>query len=75
MHARPKRFYWILGIATALGGVAIAKLIGPQLPADYRSMAFIVGTTLAITGIFVSGLGAGRRVSQHSEPAGKNKEP
>lgn len=75
MYAQPKRFYWIVGIAIALVGVAIAKLLGPQLPADYHSMAFIVGTAIALTGVFVSSLGAGRRHSPHLDRATKDKDP
>lgn len=60
MAFQRRRVWWVLGLAVALIGVAIARLLGPQLPAAYQPPAFVAGATIAVLGVFVAALGAGR---------------
>ena len=60
MQRRPKVFYWALGTATALAGVAVARLLAPQLTGSYQSLTFYLGAAIAIAGIFVFALGSKR---------------
>jgi hypothetical protein len=55
--------YWIGGTAIALLGVAVARLIRPELPEQYQLIAMIGGSTLGVIGIFIAALGANRRKS------------
>jgi len=55
---RSKYIRWIPGILIALLGVAIARLLSPVLPNDYQSATFIIGTCIAIAGIFITASGS-----------------
>ena len=74
MPERNKRFYWIAGAAIALAGVAVARLLSPQLP-PYQNIVFYIGTAIAIAGIFVAALGAGSTSRDSNPPADTNKRP
>lgn len=65
--------YWILGIAIALLGVVIARVLGPQLSDDYQFYSMVVGSTIAVIGIFVTALGAGKR--RPVDAKGRNAKP
>nr|MBS0021817.1 hypothetical protein [Gammaproteobacteria bacterium] len=55
-----RRLWWVLGVAVALIGVAIARILGPQLPPAYQPSVFVAGAAIAVLGVFVAALGAGR---------------
>lgn len=63
MSFQPRRLWWALGVTVALMGVAIARILGPQLPDAYHSSVFVVGAAIAVLGVFVAALGAGHRGS------------
>ena len=52
---------WLPGIATAMAGVAIARLLVPELPDQYQSAGFIIGTSIAIVGVFITAAGSGKK--------------
>ncbi len=60
MAFQRRRIWWILGVAVALIGVAIARILGPQLPAIYQPSVFAAGAIIAVLGVFAAALGAGR---------------
>lgn len=55
-----RRVYWLSGALISLGGVALARLVAPQLPEALQGAAFVAGVTIAIVGLFVAALGRGR---------------
>ncbi|MGF1613703.1 MAG: hypothetical protein ACFCVA_07235 [Gammaproteobacteria bacterium] len=60
MRLERRRLWWVLGVVVALTGIAVARILGPQLPSGYQTSVFVVGATIAILGIFIAALGAGR---------------
>ncbi len=54
IRTRSKYVHWLPGILVALLGVGIARLLSPALPEAYQSAAFIIGTCIAIAGIFIT---------------------
>ncbi|MFZ0257584.1 MAG: hypothetical protein WAN46_18515 [Gammaproteobacteria bacterium] len=61
--------WWVLGVAVALTGVAIARILGPQLPPAYQSSVFVAGAAIAVLGVFVAALGAGHERSSKAPDA------
>ena len=69
----PKKMYWIIGAAIALAGVAVTRVIAPELPEDMQFIGKISGATIAVVGIFVAALGAGRTSDRpHSNDPSQN---
>lgn len=60
MSFKRRPIWWVLGAAVALIGVAIARILGPQLPPAYQPSVFAAGATIAVLGVFVAALGSGR---------------
>lgn len=61
MRFERRRLWWVLGVVVALIGIVVARILGPQLPSAYQTSVFVVGATIAILGIFIAALGAGRQ--------------
>jgi hypothetical protein len=71
MVSKRRSLWWVLGVAVALLGVAIARILGPQLPEAYQSSVFVSGAVIAVFGVFLAALGAGHRASSKtSDPPG-----
>lgn len=61
MQFERRRLWWVIGAAVALVGIAIARILGPQLPLAYQPSVFVLGATIAVVGVFMAALGAGRK--------------
>lgn len=61
--------YWIAGLLTAFGGVAVARWLGPLSEDDVRPIVTVAGQLLAFAGLFIICLGVRRRI-QHVSSAG-----
>jgi hypothetical protein len=60
MSFKRRPLWWILGGALALIGVAIARILGPQVLPVYQPSVFAAGATIAVLGVFVAALGSWR---------------
>jgi len=56
----PRVAYWFVGTAIALVGVAIVRLVSPNVPDDLRVYSTSIGVTIAVVGILAAALGAGK---------------
>ena len=71
----PRVAYWFVGSGVALVGVAIVRLLTPQLPESLRIYGTSIGVTVAVVGILAAALGAGRVAdSGPDEQPGEKKE-
>jgi hypothetical protein len=50
--------YWIGATAIALVGVAVARILAPQLPPPYQLICELLGVTITLAGIFSLGFAA-----------------
>lgn len=48
---RAKKVYWIGGTMIAFLGVALARLVAPELSGGWASVVLMIGITLVIAGI------------------------
>lgn len=60
MPLQRRRIWWVAGVIVALVGLVIARVLGPQLPVGYQPSVFAIGATVAVLGVFIAALGAGR---------------
>ena len=54
--------YWIIGIATAFAGVALARLIAPHYTEKIGAILTTIGHLLALAGLLVIAFGVRQRV-------------
>ncbi|MBN1473461.1 MAG: hypothetical protein JW914_02495 [Syntrophaceae bacterium] len=50
---KEKKIFWINGTIVALTGVALARLLAPQLSGVFNKLTLVCGYLLALTGIIV----------------------
>ncbi|MFA6960069.1 MAG: hypothetical protein WC205_04865 [Opitutaceae bacterium] len=61
--------YWLAGIALAIAGVAISRLLAPEFQARSHATIALIGQLLALSGLWVIIMGIRRRLrSQAVEP-------
>lgn len=58
------RRYWIAGIALALAGVLVARVVAPYFETKTAAIVKAVGQITAIVGLFIISIGVSRRVSK-----------
>ncbi len=56
-----KRAYWIGGTVTAFGGVALVRLVAPELSGTPSLLAMALGYVLAVAGITLISLATRRK--------------
>lgn len=71
---RDKKVYWIGGTVTGFGGIALVRLIAPELAGGLASIALMAGFTLVIAGITIIAFGTRRRASEALVPVAKDPE-
>ena len=71
---RDKKAYWIAGTVTGFGGVALVRLVAPELAGGYASIALMAGFTLVIAGITIIAFGTRRRASEALIAVAKDPE-
>lgn len=61
---REKRAYWIGGTVTAFLGVALVRLVSPELAGISASVALVAGFALVAVGITIIGFATRRKRSE-----------
>jgi len=59
--------FWVAGTLAAFAGVALARLIAPQLAQSSRIACMVGGQLLALAGLTIISVGVSRRVRRHGE--------
>jgi len=61
---RQKKYHWIGGSLIAFGGVALVRLLAPELIDPARKIVMTAGYLLVILGLMVIGLATRRKGSE-----------
>ena len=61
---KDKKGYWIGGSVIAFSGVALVRLVAPELSGGWASLVLMIGITLVIAGITTITFGTKRKQSE-----------